>query len=162
MLEPCSVGWTLFSGRCFLAWRRWYFAYGRHPGTAQQRALCFNPSVQAADFEERFIGNASSCLRYLEMLGWFGMGSGKPSGKTKPWNHGDFLREIIPCQMAELFRWVNYCNLPRWDGLGCTASFGWSLLRQFGIILISNVLRWAMELVKWLGSGWYFPLLNQL
>lgn len=55
--------WALLpflAGRCFLAWRRWYFAYGRHPGTAQQRALCFNPSVQAADFEERFIGKASS------------------------------------------------------------------------------------------------------
>jgi len=59
------------SGRCFLAWRRWYFAYGRHPGTAQQRALCFNPSVQAADFEERFIGKASSCLRCW-MVGWDG------------------------------------------------------------------------------------------
>ncbi|CAJ1362436.1 unnamed protein product [Effrenium voratum] len=31
-------------------------AKGKHPGTAEQRALCFNPWVAKEDFEERFIG----------------------------------------------------------------------------------------------------------
>lgn len=31
-------------------------ARGKHPGTAEQRALCFNPAIQKEDFEERFIG----------------------------------------------------------------------------------------------------------
>ncbi|CAK9048244.1 unnamed protein product [Durusdinium trenchii] len=32
----------------------------RHPGTAPQRALCFNPSLRVTDFEERFVGTKSS------------------------------------------------------------------------------------------------------
>ena len=52
--------WCLPSGRCALAWRRWLLAYGRHPGTAAQRALCLNPSLRPTDFEERFVGSTSS------------------------------------------------------------------------------------------------------
>jgi len=33
-------------------------AKGKHPGTAEQRALCANPTVQKQDFEERFLGTA--------------------------------------------------------------------------------------------------------
>ena len=47
------------SGRCLLSWRRYLKAYGKHPGTADKRALCFNPSMRPSDFEERFIGKTS-------------------------------------------------------------------------------------------------------
>mmetsp|Transcript_62815 Transcript_62815/g.147337 ORF Transcript_62815/g.147337 Transcript_62815/m.147337 type:complete len:706 (-) Transcript_62815:25-2142(-) len=34
-------------------------ALGRHPGTAEQRALCYNPALAREDFEQRFIGKAA-------------------------------------------------------------------------------------------------------
>lgn len=54
-------GGSMSRGRCLLAWWKWFRAYGKHPGTAEKRALCFNPSLKSADFEERFVGNSSSC-----------------------------------------------------------------------------------------------------
>ncbi|CAK9048293.1 unnamed protein product [Durusdinium trenchii] len=57
-----------FAGRCVLAWRRWLLACGRHPGTAPQRALCFNPSLRVTDFEERFVGTKSSLKHSYDFI----------------------------------------------------------------------------------------------
>eukprot|EP00439_Symbiodinium_sp_Y106_P030520 s1079_g3.t1 len=43
-------------------------AEGRHPGTAEQRALCYNPSLRQEDFEERFIGKADLDSKVFDFI----------------------------------------------------------------------------------------------
>lgn len=69
-----AAGQALLAALPFLALRlrgirrRLQAAEGRHPGTAEQRALCYNPSLRQEDFEERFIGKADLDSKVFDFI----------------------------------------------------------------------------------------------
>ena len=86
--------------------------------------------------------------------------SQRPHVATEPWNHGLFQGNHP--QMAELFRLVKYCNLPRWDydpwnclGVSDMVRYGLLCTFQFRDSDSNNPNNgWSQKLYNWSDCNW--------